>query len=177
MEKHEVDPTAPAALPIVPEQLVIGAEVEAEAAESPVTPELITETLSPEQEEKIAQLKAEDTALYFLGRAAETSMTIARMTKGQTRLRLEGRDQAKQTSLGESIEKSKENRLDFRRVAKKHFALSLGIETKEIIVSKFVQAEGVKKDVKEVVATDPARQAVKLPLHATPCLFSAAVAA
>jgi hypothetical protein len=159
MEKHEVDPTAPAALPEVSEQLVSGAEVEAEGVESPVTPEQITETLSPEQEEKIAQLTAEDIALDFLGRAADTNTRIANMTKAQTRLRLDGKDQARQTSLGERIEKSERNRSAFDRVAKKHFAMSLGIETEEIIVEKFVQAKGVKKDVKEVVATEPARQA------------------
>jgi hypothetical protein len=159
-------------LPPTPQQVAVGAVVEIEGAYYAVEPtanpepeaELQLQTPNPEQE-KISLLEAEDVALDFLGRAQATNKTISNMTRGQTRLRLEGKNQAEQTRLGEAIEASGKNRLHFRRVAKKHFGLSRGIETEEIVVSKTIEAKGVEEQVIEVVATEPERQAELVESH------------
>ncbi|HVA11109.1 MAG TPA: hypothetical protein VNG32_02995, partial [Candidatus Dormibacteraeota bacterium] len=162
MEKHEVDPATQASmLPATPEQVAVeGAYYAAEPTAGP-EPEakLQPQTPDPEQEkqEKIASLEAEGIALDFLGRAQATNKKISEMTRGQTRLRLDGKNHEEQARLGQAIETSGKNRFRFRRVAKKHFGLSIGIETEE--VTKTIEAKGVEEQVIKVVATEPERQA------------------
>ena len=147
-------------LPPTPERLAVGAVVQLEQGYyevDPSQPKPGSEALSPEQQ-RIAQLHTEDIALDFLGRAAETSKRITDMSRGLFVLQQRGENQTEQTRLSGSKAKSRENKLRLRRVAKTHFAQSIGIETEETTSARFVEDEGVTREVRIVIAKDPRRQ-------------------
>jgi hypothetical protein len=162
MPKHEIDPTTQASM-LAPEpgKLAVSAAVEIEGAyyEAPpvAEPSSEPEVLSPEQQ-RIANLKAEDVALDFLGRAAGTERRISSMFRGKYALEMSGVDEPKQVRLAERIERSEVTKARFKRVAKKHFGLSIGIETEEVKSIEFIESKGIEEEVIKVKAKDSSRQ-------------------
>jgi hypothetical protein len=174
--RHEVDPaTQGSLLPFDPGQLVVGKAAKLEqvnieggfyaipvqstpvGTETPVAqpkPEIV---LSPEQQRAMS-LKAEDSALNFLGRAEDAQKKISSMNRGRGALQRAGRDQAEQTRLTRAIETSTDTYRRFGRVAKTQYAHSIGIEeTHEVTTNEFDEYEGRLRDVIRVHTTDPER--------------------
>jgi hypothetical protein len=153
MTKHDIDPTTQASmLPPTPAGLALGAVIEMEGGYYQAA------TTEAEPSQELAALKAENVALEFLGRAAATEQRISNMSRGKYALEKSGVDESKQFNLAGNIERSEVTKARFKRVAKKHFALSIGIETKEVTSTEFRPAKGIEEEVIKVEAKESDRQ-------------------